>query len=63
MMASDPGHPAVDGGVRWLCAHQSPNGEWLEDAFTGTGFPGDFMIKYHYYRLYFPLSALGRYTA
>jgi squalene-hopene/tetraprenyl-beta-curcumene cyclase len=61
LLAADPHHPAVAGGVRWLVEQQSPNGEWLEDAFTGTGFPGDFMIKYHYYRLYFPLAALGRY--
>jgi squalene-hopene/tetraprenyl-beta-curcumene cyclase len=63
LLAADREHPAVAGGVRWLTGHQSPNGEWLEDAFTGTGFPGDFMIKYHYYRLYFPLTALGRYLA
>ncbi len=29
--------------------------------FTGTGFPGDFYINYHLYRLVFPISALGRY--
>jgi squalene-hopene/tetraprenyl-beta-curcumene cyclase len=63
LLAADPHHPAVAGGVRWLVRNQSPNGEWHEDAFTGTGFPGDFMIKYHYYRLYFPLTALGRYCA
>ena len=27
-----------------------------------TGFPGDFYINYHLYRLSFPLSALGRYV-
>ena len=32
-----------------------------EDAFTGTGFPKFFMIKYHIYRNCFPLTALGRY--
>ena len=32
-----------------------------EDFFTGTGFPGDFYINYHLYRLVFPISALGRY--
>lgn len=63
LLAADREHPAVARGIRWLTEHQSPNGEWLEDAFTGTGFPGDFMIKYHYYRLYFPLTALGRYLA
>ena len=29
--------------------------------FTGTGFPGDFYIRYHLYRLHFPVMALGRY--
>ena len=28
--------------------------------YTGTGFPLDFMIRYHLYRLHFPLLALGR---
>ena len=28
--------------------------------FTGTGFPLDFMIRYHLYRISFPLLALGR---
>ena len=41
---------------------QRADGGWDEDAFTGTGFPLDFMIKYHYYRLYFPVTALGRYA-
>jgi squalene-hopene/tetraprenyl-beta-curcumene cyclase len=63
LQAVDPHHAAVAGGIRWLVEHQSPNGEWSEDAFTGTGFPGDFMIKYHYYRLYFPLTALGRFVS
>jgi len=32
------------------------------DAFwTGTGFPKVFYLKYHLYRLYFPLTALARY--
>ena len=44
----------------WLCASQLPNGDWQEEHFTGTGFPTDFMIRYHLYRLHFPLMALGR---
>jgi squalene-hopene/tetraprenyl-beta-curcumene cyclase len=44
----------------WLCASQLPNGDWQEEHFTGTGFPTDFMIRYHLYRLHFPLIALGR---
>jgi squalene-hopene/tetraprenyl-beta-curcumene cyclase len=51
----------VDRGVRWLIEHQRPDGTWDEPYFTGTGFPGDFYINYHLYRLVFPISALGRY--
>ena len=53
--------PAVDAGVRWLIDHQTGEGTWDEPQFTGTGFPGDFYINYHLYRLMFPVSALGRY--
>jgi squalene-hopene/tetraprenyl-beta-curcumene cyclase len=48
-------------GVEWLLRHQKEDGAWDEEAFTGTGFPGVFYLRYHYYRLYFPLLALGRY--
>ena len=41
---------------------QRADGSWDEPQFTGTGFPGDFSINYHLYRLVFPLSALGRYA-
>jgi squalene-hopene/tetraprenyl-beta-curcumene cyclase len=44
----------------YLCACQRENGDWHEEQFTGTGFPTDFMIRYHLYRLHFPLMALGR---
>ena len=44
----------------YLCASQMTNGDWQEEHFTGTGFPTDFMIRYHLYRLHFPLMALGR---
>jgi squalene-hopene/tetraprenyl-beta-curcumene cyclase len=47
--------------VAWLCQTQLPEGTWDEPLYTGTGFPGDFYINYHLYRLAFPLSALGRY--
>jgi squalene-hopene/tetraprenyl-beta-curcumene cyclase len=48
-------------GIAWLIATQRPDGTWDEPQFTGTGFPGDFYINYHLYRLVFPVSALGRY--
>jgi squalene-hopene/tetraprenyl-beta-curcumene cyclase len=55
---------AEDGGARgaadYLCDVQRPNGDWDEEHFTGTGFPLDFMIRYHLYRISFPLLALGR---
>jgi len=37
------------------------NGSWDEQAYTGTGFPGHFYIRYHGYRHFFPLLALARY--
>jgi len=49
-------------GVRWLARTQRPDGTWDEPQFTGTGFPGDFYLNYHLYRLAFPVSALGRYV-
>jgi squalene-hopene/tetraprenyl-beta-curcumene cyclase len=44
----------------YLCAVQRSDGDWDEEHFTGTGFPLDFMIRYHMYRISFPLFALGR---
>ncbi|HET9895798.1 MAG TPA: squalene--hopene cyclase [Streptosporangiaceae bacterium] len=52
---------SADRGVAWLVATQREDGSWDEPQFTGTGFPGDFYINYHLYRLVFPVSALGRY--
>ena len=46
--------------AEWLCTAQRQNGDWEQDHYTGTGFPLDFMIRYHLYRLHFPLLALGR---
>jgi squalene-hopene/tetraprenyl-beta-curcumene cyclase len=54
--SSDAARRAAD----WLCIAQRSNGDWHEEHFTGTGFPLDFMIRYHLYRLHFPLLALGR---
>jgi len=54
---------SIERGVSWLAETQRPDGTWDEPQFTGTGFPGDFYINYHLYRLVFPISALGRYLA
>jgi squalene-hopene/tetraprenyl-beta-curcumene cyclase len=52
----------VERGVRFLVTTQRADGDWNEPEFTGTGFPGDFYIRYHMYRIVFPLMALGRYV-
>ncbi|SNS08282.1 squalene-hopene/tetraprenyl-beta-curcumene cyclase [Streptosporangium subroseum] len=62
LLAAGERSPAVRGGVEWLVGHQRADGTWDEPHFTGTGFPGDFYINYHLYRLVFPISALGRYV-
>jgi len=51
---------AVQRGVAFLIRMQREDGTWDEPHFTGTGFPTDFMIRYHLYRHVFPLMALGR---
>ncbi|HEY7125580.1 MAG TPA: terpene cyclase/mutase family protein [Ktedonobacterales bacterium] len=52
---------AIERGIEYLLMSQAPDGTWEEPYYTGTGFPRAFMIKYHMYRIYFPLTALGRY--
>ncbi|HXG36230.1 MAG TPA: squalene--hopene cyclase, partial [Dehalococcoidia bacterium] len=52
---------AIDRGISYLVGTQEEDGQWEEPYFTGTGFPGDFYLKYHLYRNYWPLMALGRY--
>lgn len=54
-------HESVTRGVQWLMDQQEPDGTWNEEEFTGTGFPLVFYLRYHYYRIYFPLLALGEY--
>ncbi len=62
LLAAGPPGPAAHAGIRWLVEHQREDGTWDEPEFTGTGFPGDFYINYHLYRLVFPVTALGRYV-
>jgi squalene-hopene/tetraprenyl-beta-curcumene cyclase len=58
--ADEADSDAARRAAEWLCSTQLANGDWDEAQFTGTGFPLDFMIRYHLYRLHFPLLALGR---
>jgi squalene-hopene/tetraprenyl-beta-curcumene cyclase len=51
---------AVERGVAWLLYTQRADGTWDEPQYTGTGFPSDYYINYHLYRLTFPIMALGR---
>ncbi len=68
--------PDLRRALEWLAATQlseadaadrdanpdrDPAGSWRESEFTGTGFPRVFYLRYHLYRLYFPLMALGRF--
>ncbi|MHC5025826.1 MAG: squalene--hopene cyclase, partial [Planctomycetota bacterium] len=70
--------PRVERAIRWLCDRQltpedsqdparnpdgDPAGSWCETEFTGTGFPRVFYLRYHLYRLYFPVMAIGRWLA
>jgi squalene-hopene/tetraprenyl-beta-curcumene cyclase len=47
-------------GLSWLVSNQRADGTWDEPQYTGTGFPSDYYINYHLYRLTFPIMALGR---
>ena len=48
--------------MKWLVDRQTPGGDWEETSFTGTGFPRVFYLRYHWYRLYFPLMSLARWA-
>jgi squalene-hopene/tetraprenyl-beta-curcumene cyclase len=69
-------HLSVERGIAWLVSTQlskaaarstttNPDGDlagsWCERAYTGTGFPRVFYLRYHLYRLYFPLMAIAHY--
>jgi squalene-hopene/tetraprenyl-beta-curcumene cyclase len=62
LLAAGSRGTAVTRGVAFLVETQRADGSWDEPWFTGTGFPGDFYINYHLYRLVFPLMALGRFV-
>jgi squalene-hopene/tetraprenyl-beta-curcumene cyclase len=61
MAAGATGHPATARGIAYLAQTQRQDGEWAEAPYTAVGFPRVFYLRYHGYRLYFPLLALARF--
>ncbi|MEJ1976101.1 MAG: squalene--hopene cyclase [Acetobacteraceae bacterium] len=61
MAAGEVASPAVSRGIDYLKRTQRQDGEWDEAAYTAVGFPRVFYLRYHGYRLFFPLLALARY--
>jgi squalene-hopene/tetraprenyl-beta-curcumene cyclase len=61
--AGEYSSPSARRGVQWMLTTQRPDGDWNEAAFTGTGFPKVFYLRYHYYRISFPLIAIARWHA
>jgi len=62
LAAGETDGPATKRGIDYLVSMQADHGGWDEPYFTGTGFPTDFMIRYHIYCDVFPVMALGRYA-
>ena len=60
LMAAGETGPAVQRGADYLARTQKADGEWDEKAYTAVGFPKVFYLRYHGYRLFFPLMALAR---
>lgn len=62
LICAGEGHSeAVARGIDFLLRTQRDDGTWDEDEWTGAGFPKVFFLRYHLYRHYFPLMALGMY--
>ncbi len=61
MAAGAVDHPAVARGIAYLSQTQRQDGEWTELPYTAVGFPRVFYLRYHGYRLYFPLLAMARF--
>ncbi len=61
MAAGDADHSATARGIAYLMKTRRTDGEWDELPYTAVGFPRVFYLRYHGYRLYFPLLALARY--
>ena len=53
---------SVRRGLERLLQTQRADGSWYDEAWTGTGFPRVFYLRYHLYATYFPLLALGTFA-
>jgi squalene-hopene/tetraprenyl-beta-curcumene cyclase len=62
LAANDTTSTAVERGIGYLLETQRSDGSWHDDAWTGTGFPRVFYLRYHLYATYFPLLALATYA-
>ena len=61
MAAGEADHAAVMRGIVWLASQQKTDGEWEEMPYNAVGFPRVFYLRYHGYRLFFPLMAMARF--
>jgi squalene-hopene/tetraprenyl-beta-curcumene cyclase len=61
MAAGQHAHPAVARGIAYLETTQKADGEWEEQPYTAVGFPRVFYLRYHGYKLFFPLLAMARF--
>jgi squalene-hopene/tetraprenyl-beta-curcumene cyclase len=61
LASGDTTSSSVQQAVEYLMGTQRQDGGWNEELSTGTGFPGVFYLKYHYYRHSFPVLALSSY--
>jgi len=61
LMAAGETGPAVARAAEYLASSQREDGEWDELPYTAVGFPRVFYLRYHGYRLFFPLLALARF--
>jgi squalene-hopene/tetraprenyl-beta-curcumene cyclase len=55
--------PEIARAVEYLLDTQCEDGRWQEYAFTGTGFPRVFYLRYDLYPIYFPLMALAEFRS
>jgi squalene-hopene/tetraprenyl-beta-curcumene cyclase len=62
LAAGDTRSDSVASGIAYLLQTQKGDGSWKTPAYTGTGFPRVFYLKYHMYEDYFPLLALATYA-